>query len=136
MKLSGKLTVLRSHRGDAPMVRIHVRDDEARTNFLVIELTPDALMQAIMGSSQVECTLETANLERVGMLMQTKIIHIDAPKDVVGSLDGQEQQITAALSPHEVDGWIGTRADMTSSRRRCEGQKQAVTFCRWIAAHD
>lgn len=133
MKLAGKLTIIRMHNTDAATLRIHVRDDAARTNILTIDITPEDLMLALTGRAEVGCLLEPTNIEKLGTLMQTKIIHIDAPTEVVGYIGTPtEEAITALLAPHEVDGWIATRSDMTNSRRRCEGQKQAVTFCRWI----
>lgn len=135
MKLAGKLTVLRMHQEEAPTLRIHIRDDAARANILAIDITPEDLMLALTGRAEVGCLLEPAHIERLGTTMQTKIIHIEAPKDAMGFMGEKTEgdAITALLAPHEVDGWTATRADMTNIRRRCEGQKQAVTFCRWIS---
>lgn len=137
MKLPGKLTIVRAENENGPLIRLHVRDDEARTNFLTITLTPQELMMALTGRPDVECSLIPVHLDRVGTAMQTKIVHVDAPQLSIlsGPLPGtciSEDEITALLAPHEVDGWIATRTDMTNPRRRCEGSKQAVTFCRWI----
>ena len=130
--LPGRLNITRM--ANSGMILITVRDERSRTRFLEVTIAPEQFALALTGMAEQPCVMETRHLDRVGLQMQTKIIHIKVSD--VDFVHCKADAMCGRLLTHEVDGWEGNVSDLTNPKRRCEDGKQAVTFYRWIATED
>lgn len=69
-KLAGKITISRIYGCDQDYIRITLKDESSKEQFINIDLTPEQLGQAITGLASVDCLFSVKNAEVVG---KTKI---------------------------------------------------------------
>lgn len=78
--LKGHLTISRPQGPrsyDNPYIRIAVRDASSRTEFLEIEVPLASFTEALTGLSEVECDMRVRDLNRVGLIKETKSLTFD-----------------------------------------------------------
>lgn len=115
---------------------IEIRDDASREVFLRIQMKDFDLMDGANNGRSQPALLDLQNLHRVGMEMQTKVLHVSRPKLMRGRHTITDAQWYKAMSEHEEHGWRGSLADCRNPQRAVFGDAQAVTFTRYVHPRD
>lgn len=97
--MKGRLTI---SRNNFDVIKIAIRDEASRTEFVVAEMTPETLALAITGMSEIEVVLKVQHLDRVGKLRIIEARSIDCP---LQSLEKEEMRAWLRANAQE-DGWI------------------------------
>jgi hypothetical protein len=82
--LKANLTISRpssSRASDDPFIRIVVRDSSSRTQFLEIDVPLASFAEALTGLSEVECDMKVRDLDRVGLIKESKSVSFDLTAD-------------------------------------------------------
>jgi hypothetical protein len=75
--LKANLTISRpssSTASDEPFIRMVVRDNGSRTQFLELDVPLATFALALTGLSEVECSMKVNHLDRVGLIKESKSI--------------------------------------------------------------
>ena len=118
-------------RDSTNTLSISVDDETSRTEFLRLELTPEALALALTGLAARPCTFELC-AEYVGMRRETKQ---ECVFYTARHRHGSEEEVAAkheALMPFETDGWRGRLADLGNPRRGNARDGYTMTFVRFV----
>ncbi len=128
-KLEGLLTISRpqgSQQGE--VISIEVKDERAGCRVVRVTIGLAEFAECLTGHAFVKCALEVDDTGRVGKIRENKT-EIIPPLGNTYSRD--EDLITEALAPFEVDGWTADRSDMTNGHRSTP-RGQSVGFIRYV----
>ena len=97
----GKLTISRPTYGNEKRkISISVKDVNSRIRFLSVEIDLDKFSECLTGLSEVDCTIETRGLDKVGKELETRSFEFEIPQ---GSNRVElAKKIASLVSP---DGW-------------------------------
>ena len=112
-------------------ILLSVDDETSRTQFLRLELTPEALGLALTGLAAQRCTFELC-AEYVGMRREVKEERVFY---VGRHHHGSEEERTAkyeALMPFETEGWRGNPNDLGNPHRGNRNDGYSTTFVRFV----
>lgn len=137
MTLRGKLSILRPHdshphppantQGDS--ISLRLEDATSSVTFLEIDISLEAFMYALTGSSHQDCAFTLRGLASVGKRREVK--HEVVPyQHVYGA--GEKDAKAAALAPFEVDGWRGYPGDLGNFHRGNSQGGYRVSFTRFV----
>lgn len=78
----GQITISRPQFGnEEEVIRIVVRDEGSRTQFLEIDMTPEQFALALTGLSERPCKIEPFRLDTVGKIRESERITFVLPQD-------------------------------------------------------
>ena len=108
-----------------------VDDETSRTQFLRLELTPEALALALTGLAAQPCTfiLHAQNVGRRREVKEERVLY-DA-RHRYGSEEERTQK-HEALMPFETEGWRGNPNDLGNYHRGNKDKGYVVTFVRFV----
>lgn len=134
MNLPGKVTISRTGSSIGPdTIRIEVIDQGSGISFVNAVMSLEDFARAVTGYGWQSAELEVRELEKVGMILETKREQVtyDGPYFKEGALE-LAPTITEALRPFEVDGWKGDKSDLVNPHKRAGKGTQNVSFKRWV----
>lgn len=128
--MKGKLTISRWSSNKPPFtgISIEVTDETSGTQFLSVQLTPEALGLAITGMSRQDCEFDL-RAQNVGKIRETKteVIPFKAT-----DYKKREEEAKATLIPYEVEGWEGSWRDLCNHHRSAGNYSYRVSFTRFV----
>ncbi len=126
----GRLCISRSSTG---LISIHLEDDKSRTECVEIVCTPKDFAVALMhGTSPVRFKWSPKN---VGKKHEHKTEDVAMTLYSTFSREQQKAAVEEAITPYEVDGWMGNRSDLENHHRLVKGPngpRYRVTFHRFV----
>ena len=132
MKHKGALTISRPSYGDGSRkISIQVKDVDAVTRFLEIEIYYDKFAECVTGLSEVECELQFNGIENVGKVRESKNIEFK-----IGKVGYSDRIDIATNLAHKncPDGWrpyCYFRSQNSFFTR--DGEEWAITtILRWV----
>jgi hypothetical protein len=135
MKSKGKITIgqYNNYRNEDNLsVHIEIEDEQSRTRFLDIHMTPLDFAHAILGNGFIDCMFEL-RASNVGKTKETKTEQVYMQN---GSWKISEESKKNLIAPYEVDGWIGHLNDLGNSHkivsRDKDGAYYGVNFVRFV----
>lgn len=129
-KLSGKITISKTMGRDESPVFIQIDDEISGCRFVQINMTLENFAEAMFGRGWIPCSLEVNLDAPIGMKAEHKEEIV--PFNCWSSGKNQEDAISKALSPFEIDGWSARRSDMTNGHCRAGDKGQRVVFFRHV----
>jgi hypothetical protein len=126
--LKGKLTISMPHGPEPQVMRILLKDEEAREE-LRIEIGLEGFARCIGNEAFQPCTFELP--EHFGMLRETKSAKVPIPEENRFGMD--DTIAKKLLEPFWVDGWTGGVLDLMNSKNRDKGGNGVVNLHRWKA---
>lgn len=129
----GKMTIRRPSYGDGKKkISITVKDVDAVTRFLSVEVDYDKFTEMLTGASETECEFDVEELSRVGKKRETQKIEFKMVKEHSG-LSRKEiaRQLVDVICP---DGWAASNSfGSQDSFFRKDGEEYArTTITRWV----
>jgi len=130
--IKAELTISRPQRSDSKkVIRIQVRDTEAKTTFLEIEITPENMMECLTGLSKVECSMTATDLFKVGKVRESKMLEFP-----LGEYEGYDYKKIALkeLPKHTPRGWIASTyfGSQTSFFNKGEEPWARTSLNKWV----
>ena len=103
MKTKGQLTITRPSYGCGKQkIAIRIKDTDAVTRFLDIEIDLDKFTKCITGLAEIECDIEYRNLDHVGKKRETMSLEFEMP----GKSRHNRKEIAFALGKKcAPEGW-------------------------------
>lgn len=126
IRLRGNLSITQPQGAEHEYVSIKLGDENAGVKAVSIIVSLEDFARALAGR-MVKCEFEFNDSRKVGKNRETKTELVDRPSSFTTTLD----ELRHHLEPFEVNGWQGSLADLINDRR-AQGDKQLVTFERWI----
>jgi len=134
MNLPGKVTISRTTSSLGPdTIRIGITDQGSGIVFVNAIMSLEDFARAVTGFGYQSAELEVRGLHKVGTILETKTEQVlyTGPHFRSGSLE-MAPEIAEALTPYEVDGWVGDRSDLVNPHKRAKNGTQSVGFRRWV----
>ena len=132
-KYGGSLIITRWHGSKPPFsgITIRLQDETSGTTCVEVEITAEALGNALVGSSLQPCKFEWYPWN-VGKVREHKVETISFEAKTHKT---REEEAKAALVPYEVDGWKGSWRDLGNPHN---GSKDGyrVGFIRFVDAQE
>ncbi len=128
MSIPGAVTITRKQMPDGPVISIEIEDSLSARVFVEIHLTLETFAEAVTGLSSRPGEMEVQNFDLVGKKLEIK-------SEIVPQVgfNATKTEIHEALAPFEVDGWTGSRKDVTNHHNFC-GNNVRVKFRRYVPA--
>ena len=130
--MKGKITLGRyaSNYEDINPIRFQLEDDKSGVLFLDVKMTLKDFALMITGLGYIDCEFELKNSELVGKTREHKTENIV----VRDAWDITEEEKLEALKPFEVDGWIGSKYDISNHNNIVKGLSNTykVGFTRYV----
>lgn len=127
----GSISINRVSGGEGEYIRVELIDESSGTHFLEAKLSLEDFAKALFGLSQVDCSFELRPAY-VGWQREVKQENVNVPSSISYRLTDEE--ISAALMPHEVDGWKAYRKDAGNHHKEVGPGIYNVTFFRYVYA--
>lgn len=135
MKIKGNISILIGRE----VTRIEIKDSDAATHFLEIQLNPDQLARILSRESRVECEMDVRGLDRIGKKHENESFVFEIPEEINAiSRHHNRDLYNKNLKDHAQtllsDGWIadGYFGSQGSFFEK-DGKKWArTTIRRWI----
>ena len=121
-------------RDSTNTLSISVDDETSRTEFLRLELTPEALALALTGLAARPCTFEL-HAQHVGKRREYKEERVFYVGRHHHGSEEERTQKQEALMPFETEGWRGNPNDLGNYHNYHRGNKDkgyVVTFVRFV----
>jgi hypothetical protein len=136
----GQISFGRSSGGaSSKEFRLEIMDDASRIHFLVARFDSDAFAD-LMTNRFAKVEFEVMGLELIGAISEhkTELIKFDCynlrfSKERKG-LESSDRSpgVDKLLAPYEADGWTARVSDLFNGHNRKDGDKQAVSFFRYV----
>ena len=108
-----------------------VDDETSRTQFLRLELTPEALALALTGLAAQPCTFEL-RAQHVGKRRETKEERVWYHAQYRRGSEEERTEKHEALMPFETEGWRGNPNDLGNHHRGDKNKGYVTTFVRFV----
>ena len=128
------LTISRpSYGGGKEAISLSIVDAASGVEFVELEIPLDDFTKCLTGNPRPDIPMITRRLDLVGKRREHKIELVFIPDSPYAN---RAETVSAALRPHEIDGWAGDKSDATnahkSGKREANGNYQRITFCRHV----
>lgn len=119
--------------GDRHGIRIEIVDDASRITVAHVEIGMAEMMAALTNLSNRPCIVEWRGLDRLGWKHENKTEAVPFAATYSANAAAVAKSKAKALKPFEVDGWVGTPADLGNGHKATKDRTgYHVAFHRWV----
>jgi len=128
-KFVGQLSINRVS-GFQDYVCIRVTDKLSGHDFLELDVDFEEFAKAVTGFSLQKCVFKLRSMNTVGKKREIKHEIVQRPTKY--DSQARDDEINGILAPYEIDGWVGSRYDITNHHNWTGDNKVRVCFRRYV----
>lgn len=133
LEMNGRLSISRDSKD---VIRIRVRDNVSRREFVELSLTPEQFAMVMTGLTETPCKMEVKNLDKVGLKKESfsEVVHVPDGVEGLGNYCHEALENYLLNTYNTEEGW-SMKFDSSNRQnvRYVEGGRECViTYERWV----
>ena len=128
-KLKSEIILTRPQGGGKERVVFQIVDKISGLVAFRIEMSIPEFGEMLSSPQNVPCIVKHFQSDNIGKKYEHKSELVPRPE--IG-VEDKDKVLEELLKPFEIDGWIGSRDDLTNHHNWVSDNKSKVTFVRWV----